>query len=88
VLLAIVHKLSCVGNAKKAAAKIADWARTNNVTLAEAETALKAAGFTLHPSGNGSHRGYHHPDGRKVTLTAHGSKLPSYIVRQIRVLLE
>jgi predicted RNA binding protein YcfA (HicA-like mRNA interferase family) len=88
VLRAVVHKLSCMGNAKKAATKIAEPARANNVTLAEAETVLKAEGFTLHPSGNGSHRGYHHPDGRKVTLTAHGSKLPSYIVRQIRALLE
>jgi predicted RNA binding protein YcfA (HicA-like mRNA interferase family) len=77
-----------VGNAKKVAAKIADPARAHNVTLAKAETVLKAEGFVLHPSGNGSHRGYHHPDGRKVTLTAHGAKLPSYIVRQLRALLE
>jgi len=84
---AVVHKLLCMGSAKKAAAKIADPARANNVTLAEAEAALIAAGFTRH-GGAGSHRGYRHSDGRKVTLTAHGSKLPSYIVRQIRALLE
>ena len=82
-----MHKLLCVGNARKAAAKIADAARANSVTLAEAEAALIGAEFTRQ-GGAGSHRGYRHSDGRKVTLTAHGSKLPSYIVRQIRALLE
>lgn len=80
------HKFLCVGSAKKAMAKIADPARAQNVTVAEAETALGAGGF-LSAGGKGSHRVWRHPDGRKVVLACHGSKLPSYIVRQIRDIL-
>lgn len=75
-----------VGNSKKALAKIADPARAHNVTVADAETALRAKGF-VHDGGKGSHRVWRHPDGRKVVLACHGTHLPSYIVRQIRDLI-
>jgi predicted RNA binding protein YcfA (HicA-like mRNA interferase family) len=76
-----------MGNAKKALAKITDPARAANVTLAEVETALKAAGFAS-DGGKGSHRVYRHADGRRQIVSAHGAHLPTYIVRQIRALLE
>lgn len=82
-----MHKLLCMGNAKKARAKIADPTRANNVTLAGVETALKAAGF-ISDGGKGSHRVYRHPDGRRQIVAAQGANVPSYIVRQIRALLE
>lgn len=75
-----------MGNAKKALEKILDANRAANVTLSEIETALAAAGFACR-SGKGSHRIWVHADGRKQVLTAHGSKVPSYIVNQVRNLL-
>jgi len=82
----LAHNFLCVGNVKKAIAKISDHARSNNVTAAEAETALLSRGFTL-DGGKGSHRVWRHPDGRKIVIATHGATLPSYIVRQIRELI-
>jgi predicted RNA binding protein YcfA (HicA-like mRNA interferase family) len=81
------HDLSCMGNARKARAKILDQKRTKNVTLADVETVLREAGF-LFDGGKGSHRVYRRPDGRKQVLAAHGKEIPSYIVRQVRALLD
>ena len=75
-----------MGNAKKAAAKIADPDRIGNVTVAEVETALRAAGF-VRDGGRGSHLVWRHSDGRKAVVPCHGSRLPPYIVRQVRSLL-
>lgn len=53
--------------------------QVHNVTFAEAVSVLEHAGF-VNFGGKGSHVGFHHPDGRKLTLK------PVYI-RQIRELL-
>lgn len=81
-----MHKFACMGNAKKALAKILDQHRTANVTFAELELALGAAGFVCRP-GKGSHRVWVHADGRLQVLSAHGSAPPSYLVKQVRHLL-
>ena len=72
-----------MGNAKKALDKIRDEKRSVNVTLSDVETALKAAGFVKR-HGKGSHRIWVHADGRKQVLSAHGDKIPRYIVDQVR----
>lgn len=55
-------------------------------TFDEAELLLLQAGF-VPDGGEGSHKVYRHPDGRKMVLACHGkSVLPVYI-KQIRRVL-
>lgn len=47
-----------------------DYSRLRSVTARELAGALLADGFTLTRQ-KGSHRHFHHPDGRRVTLSFH-----------------
>jgi predicted RNA binding protein YcfA (HicA-like mRNA interferase family) len=52
----------------------------------EAQLLLLQAGF-VHSSGEGSHRVYRHPDGRRMVLAFHGRNVAPAYIRQIRNLL-
>lgn len=75
-----------MGKADKLKAKIMNPDQVHNVTFAEAVSVLERAGF-VNFGGKGSHIGFHHPDGRKLTLPFHGSTLKPVYIRQIRELL-
>ncbi len=67
-----------------------DYGRLRNITARELISALNRDGFTW-DRGDGSHQVFCHPDGRRVTVTFHGSgstftrkTLKSMIVTQAR----
>jgi predicted RNA binding protein YcfA (HicA-like mRNA interferase family) len=47
-----------------------DYFRLRSLTVRQLVSALQADGFTLKRQ-KGSHRHYHHPDGRRVTVSFH-----------------
>jgi predicted RNA binding protein YcfA (HicA-like mRNA interferase family) len=49
-----------------------DYSKLRNITASEIVSALSRDGFYLR-SQKGSHQRYYHPDGRKVTVSFHGS---------------
>lgn len=49
-----------------------DYSRLRSITARQFAAALLEDGFELHRQ-KGSHRHYHHPDGRRVTLSFHHS---------------
>ncbi len=75
-----------MSRAEKLLAKIMNPDQVHNVTFTEAVSVLERAGF-VNFGGKGSHFGFHHPDGRKLTLPFHGSTLKPVYIRQIRKLL-
>lgn len=70
----------------KLRAKLMSGRSDRNFTFAEAELLLLDAGF-IHDFGEGSHRVYRHPDGRRMVLAAHGKDIKPAYIRQIRQLL-
>lgn len=83
----IFVQVSYVSKADKLKAKIMNPDQVHNVTFDEAVSVLERAGFVKH-QGKGSHVGYHHPDGNKITLPCHGSKIKPVYVKQIRELIQ
>ena len=75
-----------MSKAEKLKAKIMDPAQVQNVTFAEAVSALERAGFVW-DLGRGSHHVYRHPDGHRITLPKHGSTIKPAYIKQIRELL-
>ncbi|MEA1866178.1 MAG: type II toxin-antitoxin system HicA family toxin [Euryarchaeota archaeon] len=49
-----------------------DYGKLRNITAREIISALSRDGFHIR-SRKGSHQRYHHPDGRKVTVSFHGT---------------
>ncbi len=49
-----------------------DWSRLRSLTARELVAALFRDGFSLSQQ-RGAHRLYRHPDGRRVTVSFHGS---------------
>jgi predicted RNA binding protein YcfA (HicA-like mRNA interferase family) len=49
-----------------------DYSKIRSVTARQLASALEKDGFRLQRQ-KGSHRHYHHPDGRRVTLSFHHS---------------
>jgi len=49
-----------------------DYGKLRNITAREIISALSRDGFHIR-SLKGSHQRYHHPDGRKVTISFHGT---------------
>jgi predicted RNA binding protein YcfA (HicA-like mRNA interferase family) len=49
-----------------------DYSKLRSVTARQLASALQSDGFQLERQ-KGSHRHYHHPDGRRVTLSFHHS---------------
>jgi predicted RNA binding protein YcfA (HicA-like mRNA interferase family) len=49
-----------------------DYSKLRSVTARRLASALQSDGFQLQRQ-KGSHRHYHHPDGRRVTLSFHHS---------------
>jgi predicted RNA binding protein YcfA (HicA-like mRNA interferase family) len=47
-----------------------EWSRLRSTTVREIISALEHDGFSLRNQ-SGSHRRYHHPDGRRVTVSSH-----------------
>jgi predicted RNA binding protein YcfA (HicA-like mRNA interferase family) len=79
-----VHPGSGLSKKKKLRAKLMEKNRT--VSFAEAEQLLLGASF-IHDLGEGSHRVYRHPDGRKMVLAYHGKDVKPAYIKQIRKLL-
>lgn len=50
-----------------------DWSKLRTLTARELTAALVRDGFVHSPRSRGSHQLYRHPDGRRVTVTFHGS---------------
>jgi predicted RNA binding protein YcfA (HicA-like mRNA interferase family) len=71
---------------KKLLEKLMAGGQDRAFTFDEAEILLLQAGF-VHSSGEGSHRVYRHPDGRRMVLAYHGKTVAPAYVRQIRNLL-
>lgn len=79
--------LPCVSRADKLKAKIMNPEQVHNVSFEEAVSVLERAGFVNY-GGKGSHTGFRHPDGRKITLPRHGSLLKPAYIRHIGELLK
>lgn len=71
----------------KLRAKLMSGTSDKGFTFADAELLLLTAGF-VHEGGEGSHRVYRHPDGRKMVLAFHGKDVKPAYIRQIRNLLQ
>jgi predicted RNA binding protein YcfA (HicA-like mRNA interferase family) len=63
-----------------------DGSHDKAFTFDEAELLLLHAGFVL-SGGEGSHRVYRHPDGRRMVIPFHGQSIAPAYIRQIRNLL-
>lgn len=85
-----VHKKVCslrpVSRKEKLLAKLLSGGHDKGFNFAEAELLLLHAGFVL-SGGEGSHRVYRHPDGRRMVLAHHGKTVKPAYIRQIRNLL-
>lgn len=63
-----------------------DYSKLRSVTAREVIRALLADGFVLKAQ-RGSHRRYHHGDGRRVTVPFHGSG-GTFVPKTLRSILE
>ena len=63
-----------------------DFSRLRSLTAREIIQGLQRDGFIL-ISQTGSHRQFHHPDGRKVTVSYHRSG-QTYAMRTLRSVIE
>jgi len=76
-----------VSKRAKLRAKLMSGNQDRGFTFADAEMLLLTAGF-LREGGEGSHRVYRHPDGRKMVLAYHGKDVKPAYIRQLRELLK
>jgi predicted RNA binding protein YcfA (HicA-like mRNA interferase family) len=79
-------KPPCVSKRKKLLEKLASGNKDRAFTFGEAELLLLQAGF-VKDGGEGSHRVYRHPDGRKMVLAYHGKEIKPVYIKQVRRLL-
>jgi predicted RNA binding protein YcfA (HicA-like mRNA interferase family) len=70
-------------NKAKLLAKLRAGQSDRIFTFAKPELLLLQAGF-VHEGGQGSHRIYRHPDGRKMVLAPHGNAVKPVYIREIR----
>ena len=86
-----LHDLLCIlfriSKRKKLLAKLMAGNQDKAFSFDEAELLLLQAGF-IADGGEGSHRVYRHPDGRKVVLPFHGKGIKPVYIREIRKLLK
>lgn len=66
--------------------KLNDANQDRSFSFDEAVSLLLNAGF-VKDGGEGSHRVYRHPDGRRMVLTFHGKDVKPCYIREIRKLL-
>jgi len=81
-----VHLAHSMSKKEKLLKKLMAGKHDKAFSFDEAELLLLQAEF-IYSSGEGSHRVYRHPDGRRMVLAFHGKTIAPAYVRQIRNLL-
>lgn len=76
-----------MGKKEKLLKKILSGTSDKSITFDEVVSVLQNEGFVLEP-GKGSHTGFRHPDGRKLTIPKHGKEVKPVYIKMMRNLIK